>query len=134
MDKIKLVISKWWATITDENKRLLIVIIISVLIGFILCAALTPAGASEQHHYYQPVTQTEQCAPTAVAAAAGQHNYKATPSLQWSFAAVYLDAEGCDDTAASAGLALQNGKVLNTLNFSSNGDENIIAITASGVF
>jgi len=133
MNKIKLAISKWWVALAVENKRLLIAVAIGLLVGFILCAASTPAGASERHHY-SSMTQIEQCAPTAVAAASGQHHYKATPSLQWSFAAVYLDAEGCDNTAASTGLAMQNGKVLNTLNFSSNGNENIIGITASGVF
>jgi len=133
MNKIKLVISKWWATVTDENKRLFTIIPVSILVGIILCSFSSCTEASEQH-YYKPIIQTEYCAPTAVAAASGQHNYKATTDLQWSTAAVYLDAEGCDDTAVSAALGLQNGNVFNSINFSSNGDENIIGITASGTF
>lgn len=60
--------------------------------------------------YYHPSEEAmapamETC--TAKAAAAGQHNYKATTSLQWSSA---LTHDGCS-TAASVGLGIQVGKV-----------------------
>lgn len=68
----------------------------------------------------------------ALAAASGQHNYKATTSLQWSVAGAFVSEN--DDSAASFGLGMQAGKVFIDGNFSSDGHSSILAVSASGTF
>ena len=63
------------------------------------------------------------CAGTSIAAASGQHHYKATNQLQWSGAGAYI-AGACDDSAASFGLAKQLGKVFGAVNYSTDLDGN----------
>ena len=98
------------------------------------------AYSSESHHSIvyvdipaeTIVTNSYMQQGIALAAASGQHHYKATNQLQWSAAGAYSDME--DDSAVSFGLAKQLGKVFVTGSFSSDGNHNIIGFNASGTF
>jgi len=113
-------------------KKLIFTVVLFLFIGAVNAGDPHHGGIVYDEENMQ-IANDDNCGAEAVAGASGQHHYKAGNRLQWSSAVVYLDGK-CDDTAASFGLALQNGNVFNTINFSSNGDENIIAITASGTF
>ena len=130
MDKIKLAVRKWWATVSTNTKQLLIAAAIGLLVGFILCAASTPAGASERHHYQPSPAAIKKAFNSALPAAAGQHHYKATTQLQWSVGAAFAD----EGSAVSFGLGQQLGKVFAAGSYSTDGDNSIFNITGSGTF
>ena len=79
------------------------------------------------------VVNDDNCGAEAVTGASGQHHYKATTQLQWSVAGAFTDGN-CNDSAVSFGLGLQAGDVFTAANFSSNGESNMIGVSASGTF
>lgn len=123
------------------------------ILMFIVAAlffGLNAAWAGGKHHNdteqvinieYQQLQTTESVATQitknsisgiALAAAAGQHNYKATNQLQWSVAGAFVGEN--DDSAASFGLAKQVGKVFVSGNFTSDGTNSLVGVSASGTF
>lgn len=98
---------------------------------------LSNVYSHEYHHVepdYQLPTNNYQIDSkgVALAAASGQHNYKATTSLQWSVAGAFVNEN--DDSAVSFGLSKQIGKIFGSINFSSDGHSSIIGVSASGTF
>jgi hypothetical protein len=98
----------------------------------VLFFAANIALADKYHHHDVPRETINNYIQqgVALAAASGQHNYKATNQLQWSVAGAFESGS----SAASFGLAKQVGKVFVSGNFSSDGSDSIIGVSASGTF
>jgi len=66
----------------------------------------------------------------ALASASGQHHYKATNQLQWSVGTAFSSG----DSAVSFGLGKQVGKVFVSGGYSTDGDDSMMNVGASGTF
>jgi len=115
-----------------ERENKLIIIPVVVLFFTVLANAY-----AHDFHYHENTTvqqvSVNQCSNIAIAAASGQHNYKAGNFLQWSGAGSYFDG-ACDSSAVSIGLAKQMGKVFSAVNYSSDGSNSMISFSFSGTF
>jgi len=107
-------------------------IIFGCIIGVLFFGMLADSHGSEYHHAYigQSSTPSESSVSNiALSAAAGQHNFKATTALQWSVGGAIGN-----DSAVSFGLGKQMGKVFVSGNYSSDGKDSIIGLSAGGTF
>lgn len=89
-------------------------------------------GVAPVTNIYNSETIVNNSSGIALAAASGQHHYKATTSLQWSAGGAYTDIN--DESAASFGLGKQFGKVFVSGNYGSDGHHSIVGVSASGTF
>ena len=110
-------------------KNYVITLVISLIIGL----AFADAVFAHDYHHHDPVTNTYQISNSkgvALAAASGQHHYKATNLLQWSIGGAHID----NSSAVSFGLGKQAGKVFISGNISSDGSATSLSFGASGTF
>ena len=101
------------------------------LLIFLAILLANTAYADTYHHRTTTNVYTDSKG-VAIAAASGQHNYKATTSLQWSVGGAFVNEN--DDSAVSFGLGQQLGKVFAACNYSSDSHNSIIGCSASGTF
>lgn len=100
-----------------------------ILIVFIFFVITSWVRAGDRYHYVSN-SVVEKASNAALPAAAGQHHYKATASLQWSVSAAFSE----NDSAVSFGLGLQTGDIFASGSFTTDGDAHVVGIAGSGTF
>lgn len=108
-----------------------------VLVSLLIIKTVEAGGKyhTEVNNYYNSseVIQTYvQNSGVALAAASGQHHYKATTALQWSVGGAYSSLG--DNSAVSFGLGKQYESVFLSTSYSTDGRDSVITGSASGVF